>query len=55
MATARRLLVSAVEVLPQFGNDSTGAKDRVVFIAEGKVANQTCRERYVITRTVLKG
>ena len=44
MGAARRLLVSTVEVLPQLGNDSTGAKDTVVLIAKGKVAYQTCRD-----------
>ena len=36
-----RLLVSSVEKLPNFGNNSTGAKNGVVLIAKSKVTNQT--------------
>ena len=36
-----RLLVSSVEKLPDFGNDSTGTKNCMVLVAKSKVTDQT--------------
>lgn len=36
-----RLLVSAIEKLPDLGNNSTGTKNSMVLIAKSKVTNQT--------------
>ena len=36
-----RLLMSAIEKLPDLGNNSTGTKNSMVLIAKSKVTNQT--------------